>query len=71
MKPQQNQTQAGSGVRHDETPTEPGKVCHGIQMFVDLPSADKSAPAKAFHLKSADIPIYTQGNRIYFGINCT
>lgn len=52
-------TQAGSGVRHDETPTEPGKVCHGIQMFVDLPSADKSAPAKAFHLKSADIPIYT------------
>jgi redox-sensitive bicupin YhaK (pirin superfamily) len=52
-------TQAGSGVRHDETPTEPGKVCHGIQMFVDLPVADKSAPAIAFHLKSADIPIYT------------
>ncbi|MBW4647777.1 MAG: pirin family protein [Kastovskya adunca ATA6-11-RM4] len=52
-------TQAGSGVRHDETPTEPGKVCHGIQMFVDLSPADKSAPASAFHLKSADIPIYT------------
>jgi redox-sensitive bicupin YhaK (pirin superfamily) len=59
-------TQAGSGVRHDETPTEPGKVCHGIQMFVDLPSADKSAPAKAFHLKSADIPTYTtpDGGRV-------
>jgi redox-sensitive bicupin YhaK (pirin superfamily) len=55
-------TQAGSGVRHEETPTEPGKVCHGIQMFVDLPSADKSAPAKAFHLKSTDIPIYTTLN---------
>ena len=52
-------TQAGSGVRHDETPTEPGKVCHGIQMFVDLPLADKSAPASAFHLNSADIPTYT------------
>lgn len=52
-------TQAGSGVRHNETPTEPGKVCHGIQMFVDLSLADKSAPASAFHLKSADIPTYT------------
>lgn len=59
-------TQAGSGVRHDETPTEPGKVCHGIQMFVDLPAADKSAPASAFHLKSADVPIYTtsSGGRV-------
>jgi quercetin 2,3-dioxygenase len=28
-------------------------------MFVDLPSADKLAPAQAFHLKSADIPTYT------------
>ncbi len=52
-------TQAGSGVRHDETPTEPGKVCHGIQMFVDLSHADKSALASAFHLKSADVPIHT------------
>jgi redox-sensitive bicupin YhaK (pirin superfamily) len=59
-------TQAGSGVRHDETPTEPGKVCHGIQMFVDLPAANKSAPASAFHLKSADISIYTtsEGGRV-------
>jgi redox-sensitive bicupin YhaK (pirin superfamily) len=59
-------TQAGSGVRHDETPTEPGKVCHGIQMFVDLPAADQSVPASAFHLRSADIPIYTtpSGGRV-------
>jgi redox-sensitive bicupin YhaK (pirin superfamily) len=51
-------TQAGSGIRHNETPTEPGKICHGIQMFVDLPLADKSLPAKAFHLSAAQIPIY-------------
>jgi redox-sensitive bicupin YhaK (pirin superfamily) len=52
-------TQAGSGIRHNETPIEPGKICHGIQMFVDLPVADKSLPAKAFHLTAAQIPVYT------------
>jgi redox-sensitive bicupin YhaK (pirin superfamily) len=52
-------TQAGSGIRHNETPTEPGKMCHGIQMFVDLPLADKSLPAQAFHLTAAQIPVYT------------
>jgi redox-sensitive bicupin YhaK (pirin superfamily) len=52
-------TQAGSGIRHNETPIEPGKMCHGIQLFVDLPLADKSLPAKAFHLTAAQIPIYT------------
>jgi redox-sensitive bicupin YhaK (pirin superfamily) len=59
-------TQAGSGIRHNETPIEPGKVCHGIQMFVDLPPADKLAPAKALHLNAEDIPVYTNpaGGRI-------
>jgi redox-sensitive bicupin YhaK (pirin superfamily) len=52
-------TQAGSGIRHNETPIEPGKMCHGIQMFVDLPLADKSLPGKAFHLTAAQIPVYT------------
>jgi redox-sensitive bicupin YhaK (pirin superfamily) len=52
-------TQAGSGIRHNETPIEPGKMCHGIQMFVDLPLADKSLPAKAFHVTAAQIPVYT------------
>jgi quercetin 2,3-dioxygenase len=28
-------------------------------MFVDLTPEDKLAPAKALHLKSADIPVYT------------
>jgi redox-sensitive bicupin YhaK (pirin superfamily) len=52
-------TQAGSGIRHNETPIEPGKVCHGIQMFIDLPLADKSLPAQAFHLTANQIPVYT------------
>jgi redox-sensitive bicupin YhaK (pirin superfamily) len=59
-------TQAGTGIRHNETPIEPGKICHGIQMFVDLPLADKSLPAKAFHLTAAQIPVYTtdSGGRV-------
>jgi redox-sensitive bicupin YhaK (pirin superfamily) len=59
-------TQAGSGIRHNETPTEPGKVCHGIQMFVDLPLVDKSMPAKAFHLNASQIPDYktATGSRV-------
>jgi redox-sensitive bicupin YhaK (pirin superfamily) len=51
-------TQAGVGVRHNETPTEPGKVCHGIQMFVDLTPEDKSGPPCSFHIKASDIPQY-------------
>ena len=59
-------TQAGLGITHEETPTEPGKVCHGIQLFVDLPSADKSLPGRAFHLAAADIPVYetAAGSRV-------
>jgi redox-sensitive bicupin YhaK (pirin superfamily) len=52
-------TQAGSGIRHNETPIEPGKICHGIQMFVDLPAIDKTLPGKAFHLTADQIPVYT------------
>jgi redox-sensitive bicupin YhaK (pirin superfamily) len=52
-------TQAGSGIRHNETPIEPGQICHGIQMFVDLPLADKSLPPQAFHLRADRIPVYT------------
>jgi redox-sensitive bicupin YhaK (pirin superfamily) len=59
-------TQAGLGIRHNETPIEPGKMCHGIQMFVDLPLADKSLPGKAFHLTAAQIPVDTtdSGGRV-------
>lgn len=59
-------TQAGSGIRHQETPIEPGKICHGIQMFVDLPAIDKTLPGKAFHLTTDQIPTYTtaEGARV-------
>jgi redox-sensitive bicupin YhaK (pirin superfamily) len=42
-------TQAGSGMIHEEIPTEPGITCHGIQMFVKLPAAKELTPPVAFH----------------------
>lgn len=39
-------TLAGRGVMHDEFPAEPGRAAHGLQIFVNLPAAQKlSAPA--------------------------
>lgn len=54
-------TQSGSGMVHEETPTEPGKVCHGLQMFVNLAAVNKFSEPKAFHLNSSSIPIYEDG----------
>ena len=42
-------TQAGSGMIHEEVPTEPGTTCHGIQMFVKLPAEKELLPPVAFH----------------------
>jgi redox-sensitive bicupin YhaK (pirin superfamily) len=51
-------TQAGSGIIHDEVPTEPGTVCHGIQMFVNLSAQNKFSEPQAFHLLSKDVPVW-------------
>jgi redox-sensitive bicupin YhaK (pirin superfamily) len=49
-------TQAGSGMIHEEVPTQSGINCHGLQMFVRLPTAMELSPPEAFHLNSRDIP---------------
>ena len=41
-------TQAGSGMVHEEKPTEPG-VCHGLQIFVNLTAENKFSKPQAFH----------------------
>lgn len=48
-------TQAGSGMLHEEIPTEPGVTCHGVQMFVRLAAADELTPPEAFHLDAHEI----------------
>lgn len=57
-------TAAGAGIVHDETPTIDGQTCHGLQMFVDLAPAMKSAPPQVLHLESNRMPRIEQGGAI-------
>jgi redox-sensitive bicupin YhaK (pirin superfamily) len=50
-------TVAGRGVVHEEVPVDPGVVCNGLQMFVNLHSSKKMMEPKAFHAAAADIPV--------------
>ncbi|MBO3461457.1 pirin family protein [Aetokthonos hydrillicola Thurmond2011] len=52
-------TQAGRGIIHEETPTKPGQLCHGVQIFVNLSAANKFTFPQAFHINAADIPIFS------------
>ncbi len=55
---------AGSGVIHDESPREGAKI-HGLQVFVNLPSAEKKSEPSSLHVRAPDIPVYEkQGSRI-------
>lgn len=50
-------TAAGRGIVHEEVPTEPGKMAHLFQIFVNLPAAKQSAPPFALSLEPEDVPI--------------
>lgn len=54
-------TQAAHGMMHEEIPEVRGTLCHGLQMFVNLRSDHKQAPARAFHADAADIPEVSLG----------
>lgn len=47
---------AGRGAIHTERPEEPDAHVHALQIFVNLPSALKSMPARAIHVPARDIP---------------
>ena len=51
-------TQAGSGIKHDETPTVPGVDCHGFQIWINHADKDRLVEPKAFHAFSKDVPEY-------------
>jgi redox-sensitive bicupin YhaK (pirin superfamily) len=58
-------TQAGSGMLHEEVPTVPGTDCHGLQMFVRLPTESELSPPAAFHLDDHEVPEYrSDGARV-------
>ncbi len=49
-------TQAGSGMLHEEVPTEVGPDCLGFQIFVNLSDQNKNLPPKAFHVSAHQMP---------------
>lgn len=49
--------QAGSGVIHDESP-RPGSHIHGLQVFVNLPSAARKSRPTSLHVGAAEIPVH-------------
>jgi redox-sensitive bicupin YhaK (pirin superfamily) len=48
-------TRTGSGMLHEEVPTDPGTVCRGVQMFVKQPAARELDPPQAFHLDTDEV----------------
>jgi redox-sensitive bicupin YhaK (pirin superfamily) len=50
-------TQAASGMMHEEVPEVPGIESHGLQLFVNLQSAHKLAPPRAFRVEPAQVPV--------------
>lgn len=56
--------QAGAGAIHDESPRH-GASIHGLQVFVNLPSALKKTAPTSLHVKARDIPVYDhRGSRV-------
>jgi redox-sensitive bicupin YhaK (pirin superfamily) len=49
-------TLAGNGVMHEEFPLEAGRVAHGLQIFVNLPLAQKLRAPQALQLAAAQMP---------------
>lgn len=55
-------TQAGSGIKHDETPTVLGVDCHGFQIWINHADKDRLVAPKAFHAFAKDVPEYKTEN---------
>ncbi len=54
-------TQAGSGIIHEETPSQPGQPAVGLQIFVNMARARKQDPAAVFKVDRAHMPVWQQG----------
>jgi redox-sensitive bicupin YhaK (pirin superfamily) len=52
-------TEAARGMMHEEVPIEPGVVCQGLQIFVNMPSSLKLAEPRSYHLGPEDAPVIT------------
>lgn len=57
-------TQAGSGIKHDETPTVRGVDCHGFQIWINHADKDRLVAPKAFHAFAKDVPEHKTENTL-------
>ena len=53
---------AGSGVLHEEMPQESKGWMQGLQLWVNLPKANKMMPPRYREIKKEDIPVFDLGN---------
>jgi redox-sensitive bicupin YhaK (pirin superfamily) len=53
---------AASGAVHDEPIAEPGKLLHGLQLFVNLAAADKFGTPRTLNIKHSDMPQHQQSS---------
>lgn len=51
-------TQAGRGIVHEETPSQPGQPAIGLQIFVNMARRHKQDPAAVFKVDRADMPVW-------------
>lgn len=50
-------TQAGRGIVHEETPSQPGQAAIGLQVFVNMARHRKQDPAAVFKVARGDMPV--------------
>lgn len=49
-------TQTGSGIKHDEVPTENGVDCHGFQIWINHADKDRLVEPKTYHASALEVP---------------
>lgn len=58
-------TMAGRGIVHTQVPVGTQSHIHALQIFVNLPAAQKDLPANSFHISSDTMPIIeNEGSRV-------
>jgi redox-sensitive bicupin YhaK (pirin superfamily) len=59
-------SQAGSGMMHEETPAQPDRELHGLQLFVNLSSKNKLLAPQVLSLEKEGIPEFRsrEGDRV-------
>ena len=57
-------TEAGSGLLHEEVPEHPGIACDGLQIFVNLPAAERLAPPRIYHVDARNVPTVARASAV-------